>query len=169
MNEPEKQKRAQPKNRLGQLMSEPTALQPFAQFSWPIRVYYEDTDLGGIVYYANYLKYLERARTEFLRSIGLSNRQLLELQKGIFVVTECQIKYLRSAHMDDELLACVDRLECKRVSAKMEQTVRRGDEILIRAKVEFAFVGALSGRPVPLPAALQKYSQSNLGSDSAVL
>ena len=82
-----------------------------AVFNFPIRVYWEDTDAGGIVFYANYLKFMERARTEWLRSLGVAQRQLREETGGQFVVSETRLKYHRPARLDDELLVIPSRRE----------------------------------------------------------
>src|SRR5688572_8248036 len=73
-------------------------------FAWPVRVYYEDTDAGGVVYYANYLKFMERARTEWLRRLGFSQQQLVAAQGFVFMVVEVNVKYKKPARLDDELL-----------------------------------------------------------------
>jgi acyl-CoA thioester hydrolase len=73
-------------------------------FEWPVRVYWEDTDAGGIVFYANYLKFFERARTEWLRALGLNQRALLQSHGGLFVVADTQVRYLQPARLDDELI-----------------------------------------------------------------
>jgi acyl-CoA thioester hydrolase len=89
-------------------MSLPTPIK--SDFSWPIRVYWEDTDAGGIVFYANYLKFFERARTEWLRSRGIEQSALKASSGGMFVVSETQVRFLHSARLDDELIvtACPD-------------------------------------------------------------
>ena len=85
-------------------------------FAWPVRVYWEDTDAGGIVYYANYLKFFERARTEWLRAKGIHQQALLEETGGMFVVSEAQVRYLKSARLDDELLLTTSLTEAGRAS-----------------------------------------------------
>ena len=79
-----------------------------AAFAWPVRIYWEDTDAGGIVFYANYLKFFERARTEWLRSLGLGQQHLREQNGGMFVVTDARVRYLRPARLDDELLVTAE-------------------------------------------------------------
>jgi acyl-CoA thioester hydrolase len=133
-------------------------------FLWDLRVYYEDTDLGGVVYYANYLKFMERARTEWLRALGLENRVLLETQGAIFVVTECNIQYLQPARMDDCLTVTVQQLECKRASATLTQHIYKDEILLAKATVGFAYVAANTLKPKRLPEAILNYSnQSPLG------
>ena len=82
-------------------------------FTWPVRVYWEDTDAGGIVFYANYLKFFERARTEWLRSLGIEQQRLREATGGLFVVTDAQLRYHRSARLDDLLLVTARVLEAE--------------------------------------------------------
>ncbi len=128
-----------------------------APFKWKLRVYYEDTDLGGVVYYANYLKFMERARTEWLRAMGLENRGLLEQQAAVFVVTACQIKYRQAARMDDELIITVEQLQCKKVTATVVQNIYKGDQLLAQSLVEFAYIDASSMKPKRLPEVIVNY------------
>lgn len=109
--------------------------------SFPIRVYYEDTDAGGIVYYANYLKFAERARTEALRDAGLE-QSALKAEHGVaFVVRRVEVDFLKPAFLDD-LLTIETRLDdIAKVSLDMRQTIRRGDEILVKLAVKLAIVG----------------------------
>jgi len=93
------------------------------EFSWPLRVYWEDTDAGGIVFYANYLKFFERARTEWLRSLGIGQQALRETAGGLFVVIETSLKYHRPARLDDELLVTACLLENGRASMTIRQRV----------------------------------------------
>lgn len=94
-------------------------------FEWPVRVYWEDTDAGGIVFYANYLKFFERARTEWLRDLGLGQQALRDATDGMFVVTDVQLKYLRSARLDDRLCVTVCTQEAGRASVTLYQQVWR--------------------------------------------
>lgn len=97
------------------MMTDPSA------FSWPVRVYWEDTDAGGIVYYANYLKFFERARTEWLRAKGIHQQALRERLGGMFVVSDAQVRYLRSARLDDALRITTRLLEPGRASMTIAQ------------------------------------------------
>lgn len=90
-------------------------------FHWPVRVYWEDTDAGGIVFYANYLKFFERARTEWLRALGLAQRELRELEGGMFVVSEARVRYAAPARLDDELIVTAQLLEAGRASLTIAQ------------------------------------------------
>lgn len=92
-------------------------------FSWPVRVYWEDTDAGGIVFYANYLKFFERSRTEWLRSLGVEQQRLRESTGGIFVVAETSIRYHRPARLDDELIVTASLVEAGRASMIIGQQV----------------------------------------------
>lgn len=93
-----------------------------APFTWSVRVYWEDTDAGGIVFYANYLKFFERARTEWLRALGVEQQRLREQLGGMFVVTQTQLQYHRPARLDDLLLVTAQVVEAGRASMTIEQT-----------------------------------------------
>jgi len=94
-------------------------------FTWDLRVYWEDTDAGGIVFYANYLKFFERARTEWLRSLGLGQQHLRETTGGQFVVSEVQLRYLQSARLDDRLRVSAQAVETGKASITLAQTAWR--------------------------------------------
>jgi acyl-CoA thioester hydrolase len=123
--------------------------------SIPIRVYYEDTDLGGVVYYANYLKYFERARTEWLRNIGISNSAMLQSSNTAFVISECSVKYLAPAKMDDLLNATIDRFIPAKASAVIHQSVLRAGQPICTATMKLACIDVATGNPVRLPAVLR--------------
>ena len=95
---------------------------PSSTFFWPLRVYWEDTDAGGIVFYANYLKFFERARTEWLRSLGLEQQRLRDEVGGMFVVTDTQVRYHRPARLDDLLLVSAEVQEAGRASLTIRQS-----------------------------------------------
>jgi acyl-CoA thioester hydrolase len=127
------------------------------RFSWPVRVYYEDTDLGGVVYYANYLKFLERARSEWLRHLGVSQTRLLEEARLLFAITRVAIDYLKPARFEDELVVTVELARLRRASMEFRQAIHRGGtdgELLCTAQVTAACLDADSMRPKPLPAHL---------------
>jgi len=110
--------------------------------TFPVRVYYEDTDAGGVVYYANYLKFAERARTEALRRAGFDQSELKDAHHIAFVVRHCEVDFLKPARLDD-LLAVETRLgDISKVSLSMQQVIRRGDETLVKLAVKLAVVGA---------------------------
>jgi acyl-CoA thioester hydrolase len=130
-----------------------------ATFSWPVRVYWEDTDAGGIVYYANYLKFFERARTEWLRSLGLEQHALREQTGAMFVVSEASVKYRLPARLDDQLLVTANIQSMGRSSFSMEQQALRiataGNkedlELLCAASVRIGWVDGTSLRPARIP------------------
>lgn len=121
---------------------------------WPIRVYYEDTDLGGIVYYANYLKYIERARTEWVRARGLDQTRLKERDGVVFVVRRVVADYIAPARFDDEVEVVTAILKRTPARIVLEQVVERAGAGLFRAEVTLAAIGP-GGRPVRLPAELR--------------
>ena len=122
------------------------------EFCWRTRVYWEDTDGGGVVYYANYLKFMERARTEWLRSLGHSQAELAEQHGFVFAVVEVKVNYRRPARLDDELLVSCVPVPEGRASIRFTQTVTRGDAtVLADGEVRVACVDAKTFRPRPLP------------------
>jgi len=123
-------------------------------FSWPTRVYWEDTDAGGLVYHAQYLAFLERARTEWVRALGYGQDGLRRDHGLLFVVAGMQIGFLKPARLDDALEVTVELRRCRRASLIFAQTVRRGGETLISAEVRVAAVDAEHLRPCAIPAAL---------------
>jgi len=126
-------------------------------FGWPVRVYWEDTDAGGIVYYANYLKFFERARTEWLRSLGIGQQALLETTGGMFVVSQAKVNYLKSARLDDELLLTTSLTEAGRVAMTIRQQALRKTagvkQLLCEANIRAAWVNA-QGKPARIPQAI---------------
>jgi acyl-CoA thioester hydrolase len=123
-------------------------------FSWPVRVYYEDTDFGGVVYYANYLRYFERARTEWLRTLGIDHQRLAREEGLQFVVRRAEIDFLRGAKLDDELSITVECTERKRTYLMLRQQALRGAEPMAAARVQVACVRREDFKPSPIPAAL---------------
>jgi len=124
-------------------------------FKWSVRVYYEDTDAGGVVYYANYLKYFERCRTEWLRALGVDQSALARDQGLQFVVARIEADYLRPGGLDDELVIHARALQVGHCSIVFEQFARRGDDVLARAQVSVACVDAHRRRPARLPEVLR--------------
>ena len=115
-----------------------------------VKVYYEDTDAGGVVYYANYLKYLERARTEALSTIGLSNIQIKEKFGALLIVKSCNIEYKKSAQLEDELKIRSFVKSVTKTSFFMNQIITNGDSVIVEAQVHLVFVNAKS-KPVKVP------------------
>ena len=119
-------------------------MQSLNEFS--VRVYYEDTDAGGIVYYANYFKYIERARTEFLRSLGLAQSRLLSHEDTAFVVRHIQAEFLRPAKLDDCLTIHTQLTDIGGASLRMQQQVKNESKVLFMSQVRLGVIDA-SGRP----------------------
>ena len=120
-------------------------------FLWPVRVYYEDTDAGGLVYYANYLKYMERARTEWLRGVGFEQTDLAHCHGVIFVVRSAAIEYLVPARFNDELQVTVELIKVGAGQIDLIQRVMSEGEELACAKVKIACVKLETMRPVRIP------------------
>lgn len=118
----------------------------------PIRVYYEDTDTAGIVYYANYLRFLERGRTEFLRVFGYSQKQIAEETGLAFAVRSVAAEYLLPARLDDELVVASRIESLGRAQLVFDQKVLRGDTVLLEAKVRVVCMDPAKGKPMPMPA-----------------
>lgn len=119
-------------------------------FYHKLKVYYEDTDSGGVVYYANYLKYLERARTEALFSIGFSNRKVQEKFNSLIIVKSCNIEYKKSAHLEDELSVRSFVKSITKTSFFMSQIITKSDEIIVEAQIHLVFINS-EGKPVKIP------------------
>jgi len=124
-----------------------------AVFTWPVRIYYEDTDAGGIVFYANYLKFFERARTEWLRARGVDQHTMAQDDAAIFVVKHAAIDYHAPARLDDVLNLTLSIQKIGRVSVQFSQQAWCGDVLLCSAQVKVGCVDAATLRPRPLPPA----------------
>jgi acyl-CoA thioester hydrolase len=120
-------------------------------FHWPVRVYWEDTDAGGVVYYANYLKFMERARSEWLRACGFEQDVLRDEAGVVFVVRRVEIDYLSPARFNDQLDVSVSLHETGRASLSVRQELMRGSTCLARAEVTLACVDAVRFKPVKIP------------------
>jgi acyl-CoA thioester hydrolase len=125
-------------------------------FRLPVRVYYEDTDAAGIVYYANYLRYMERARTEWLASLGFELSALDCVERIVFVVHRVEIDFRHPARLGDRLDATLTLVELHRARLIVTQDVARGDDVLTHARVALACLGRESLRPTRMPAALHE-------------
>ena len=135
--------------------SDSQALEKQAAHRWPLRVYIEDTDAGGIVFYANYLKYMERARTEWLRALGF-NKPAMPAEQRLLIVASISVNYSRSAVLDDELIVETGILKLARSYIDLEQVVYRNGEQICTANVRLACVDSQSLRPKALPEALSQ-------------
>lgn len=126
------------------------------RFEWPVRVYWEDTDGGGIVYHSNYLTFMERARSEWLRALGIDQRALQATERVQFAVVEMDVKWLRAARYDDLLTVTAEVAEKGGATLTFLQQVLRGDEALVRATVRVAAVDADTMKPKRLPPAVAR-------------
>lgn len=137
-----------------------------AEFEQPIRIYWQDTDAGGIVYHANYLNFFERARTEWLRSLGFSQQRLSEESGGMFVVVKMTIKYLQPARLDDELMITARLQETARASMVFGQQAWRlrtespSRELLCTGQVRVGWIDALRMKPARIPPDILEKMQS---------
>ena len=134
----------------------PTEIRPFR---WPVRVYYEDTDAQGVVYYANYFRFMERARTEWIRTLGIEQDRLLEAERRLFVVVETSAAFHRPARFNDELVVTVKTVNRSRASFVLDQKIFRKDDEsgpLLTATVRAACVNADTNKPAKLPELLIK-------------
>ena len=126
---------------------------------FPVRVYFEDTDAGGVVYHANYLRFMERARSDMLACAGIDQRRALETGEGVYAITELAIRYRRAAKLDDALTVASRISALGPVRCVIQQTVRRGEEIVVEAEVTAAFVtpeGKPRRQPRPFVAAFAR-------------
>ena len=124
-------------------------------FNHTVKVYYEDTDSGGVVYYANYLKFLERARTEALVSLGFSNKKIKDKFGALIIVKSCNIEYKKSAHLEDELNIRSFVKFITKTSFFMNQFITKGDETIVEAQVHLVFINQ-EGKPIKIPETLFK-------------
>ena len=119
-------------------------------FYHKVKVYYEDTDSGGVVYYANYLKFLERARSEALVSIGFSNKRIKDEFKSLIIVKSCNIDYIKSVYLEDELSIRSFVKSITKTSFFMNQIITRNEDLIVEAKIHLVFVNE-NGKPIRVP------------------
>ena len=134
-------------------------------FSWPTRVYWEDTDAGGVVYHAQYLAFLERARTEWMRAQGHGQDLLRREYDLVFAVRAMRIDFRAPARLDDALAVSVVLRDCRRASLVLAQTIRRDGELLLDAEVRVAALSASEFRPRPIPQPLHDQLSARAGQD----
>ena len=127
------------------------ARQHAQQFSWPVRVYYEDTDAAGVVYYANYLRYFERARTEWLRALGFEHTELATQHGVVFVVRSIHGEYFSPARFNDALYISVEPGEVGASQIVLKQRVLRENDTLVESRVRVACVNLAAMKPVRIP------------------
>jgi acyl-CoA thioester hydrolase len=127
-------------------------------FSWTLRIYWEDTDAGGIVFYANYLKFFERARTEWLRSLGIEQQALRAQSGGMFIVSQTQVRHLLPCRLDDEIIVTAGLLESGRASMTIQQQAflktPGQPQLLAEASIRIGWVNATSLKPARLPTSI---------------
>ena len=140
-----------------------TAAETGAPFAWPVRVYYEDTDAQGVVYYANYFRFMERARTEWLRALGVDQLALLNEERQMFVVTETKARFVAPARFNDQIVVTAGLAELGRATFDIEQNIYLNNlegTLLLRGGVKAALINADTLRPMRVPASIFKESQS---------
>jgi len=128
-------------------------------FEWPIRVYYEDTDAQGVVFYANYFRFMERARTEWLRALGVDQVAMMEQDRRMFVVTETSAEFLAPARFNDQIIVTAGLAELTRATFNIEQNIYLDNperKLLLRSHVRAALLNADTMRPVRVPASIFK-------------
>ena len=126
-------------------------------FAWPVRVYYEDTDLQGVVYYANYFRYMERSRTEWLRSLGVEQDRLLAEERRYFVVVDTYARFVKPARFNEMLVATSRLKELTRATFTIEQNIYRetqDGELLVEGMIKAAYVDADTQRPLKIPVSI---------------
>jgi acyl-CoA thioester hydrolase len=132
-------------------------------FAWPVRVYYEDTDAQGVVYYANYFRFMERARTEWLRSLGVDQPKLMYEERRIFVVTETKAEFVVPAKFNDELVVTARLSNLTRATFEIEQNIYLDSldgTLLCKGSVKAAYLNADTMRPMRVPASLFEENES---------
>jgi acyl-CoA thioester hydrolase len=147
---------------MSRIAVKPTLQPELFVYSFPVRVYFENTDAGGVVYHGEYLKFLERARTEWLRHLGFHHQGLARDHRVVFVVTALAIDFLKAARLDDNVAVSVHLESLGKVRCVFAQEIRRDDEVLVKAKVTVACVTGESFKPAEIPAALRKKMEAAL-------
>ena len=143
------------------------ALKPSLQpelfvYSFPVRVYFENTDAGGVVYHGEYFKFLERARTEWLRHLGFDQQALARNHRVVFVVSSLAIDFLKPARLDDTVAVSVQLESLGKVRCAFAQEIRREDEVLVKAKVAVACIAADGFKPAEIPQPLRRKMEASL-------
>ena len=140
-----------------------TAAENAGPFAWPLRVYYEDTDAQGVVYYANYFRFMERAQTEWLRALGVDQRAMLNDERRMFVVTETQAAFIAPARFNDEIVVTAELAKLGRATFDIRQNIYLDNldgPLLLRSTVKAAFIDADTLRPKRVPASIFEENQS---------
>ncbi|HET6265091.1 MAG TPA: tol-pal system-associated acyl-CoA thioesterase [Usitatibacter sp.] len=147
---------------MSRIAMKPTLQPELFVYSFPVRVYFENTDAGGVVYHSEYLKFLERARTEWLRHLGFDHQALARDHRVVFVVTSAAIEFARPARLDDTVAVSVRLESLGKVRCVFAQEIRRDDEVLVSARITVACVTGEAFKPVEIPAALRKKMEASL-------
>lgn len=147
---------------MSKIALKPTLQPELFVYSFPVRVYFENTDAGGVVYHGEYLKFLERARTEWLRHLGYDHQALARDHRVVFVVTSMAIDFARPARLDDSLAVSVRLESLGKVRCVFAQEVRRDDEVLLKATVTVACVTGETFKPVEIPDPLRRKMEAAL-------
>ena len=147
---------------MSRIAVKPTLQPELFVYSFPVRVYFENTDAGGVVYHGEYLKFLERARTEWLRHLGFDHQALARDHRVVFVVTSAAIEFSRPARLDDTVAVSVRLESLGKVRCVFAQEIRRDDEVLVSARITVACVTGEAFKPVEIPAALRKKMEASL-------
>ena len=140
----------------------PTLQPELFVYSFPVRVYFENTDAGGVVYHGEYLKFLERARTEWLRHLGFDHHALARDHRIVFVVTHAAVDFAKPARLDDNLAVSVRLETLGKVRCVFNQEIRRDDEVLVKASITVACVTGENFKPVEIPEALRRKMEAAL-------
>ena len=128
----------------------------FKEFKFETKIYYEDTDVGGVVYYANYLKFLERARTEMINTFGLSNKKLLDKYGALIIVKSCNIEYKKPAHLEDKIQIFSSIVSSTKASFNMIQKIKKDKILILEAKTHLVTVN-MNCKPIKIPEVLEKF------------
>jgi len=147
---------------MSKIAIKPTLQPELFAYSFPVRVYFENTDAGGVVYDGEYLKFLERARTEWLRHLGFDHQALARNHRAAFIVTSLVADFLKPARLDDPLAVSVQLESLGKVRCVFAQEIRREDDVLVKAKVTVACVTGESFKPLEIPEALRKKMEASL-------
>ena len=147
---------------MSRIAVKPTLQPELFVYSFPVRVYFENTDAGGVVYHAEYLKFLERARTEWLRHLGFDHQALARHHRALFVVASLAIEFVKPARLDDTVAVSVKLESLGKVRCVFNQEIRREDEMLVKARVTVASLNTENLKPVEIPEALRKKMEASL-------
>ena len=147
---------------MSRIAVKPTLQPELFVYSFPVRVYFENTDAGGVVYHAEYLKFLERARTEWLRHLGFDHQALAREHRVVFVVSSLAAEFLKPARLDDTVAVSVRLESLGKVRCAFAQEIRREDEVLMKAKVSVASLATGSFKPAEIPEGLRKKMEAAL-------